>query len=62
MLRITSRKDGTDPVVIAFRRGIVTVGDPAYAVKGTAEPDRIRLSGRSMSVQHNPLESSQTFE
>lgn len=27
--RITSRKDGMEPVVIAFTRGIVTVGDVA---------------------------------
>lgn len=26
MLRITSKKDGTEPVVMAFSRGIVTVG------------------------------------
>lgn len=29
MFRITSRNDGTDPVVIAFNRGIVTVGELA---------------------------------
>lgn len=42
--RITSRKDGIDPVVIALTRGIVIVGDVACAVKGRASPLRIRLS------------------
>lgn len=43
MFRITSRNEGTDPVVIAFSRGIVTVGEPAWAVKGSTAPARIRL-------------------
>lgn len=43
MLRITSRNDGTDPVVIALSRGIVTVGELAWAVNGSAAPDRIKL-------------------
>ena len=42
-LSITSRNEGMDPVVIAFTRGIVIVGDVAWAVKGIAEPARIRL-------------------
>ena len=42
-LRITSRKEGMEPVVMAFTRGIVIVGDVACAVKGKAAPDRIRL-------------------
>lgn len=42
-LRITSRNEGTEPVVIAFTRGIVMVGDVAWAVKGMAAPDLIRL-------------------
>ena len=42
-LRTTSRKDGTDPVVMALRRGIVTVGEVACAVKGIATPSRIKL-------------------
>lgn len=43
MFSITSRNDGTDPVVIAFKRGIVTVGELAWAVNGKAAPDRIKL-------------------
>lgn len=33
-----------EPVVIAFTRGIVIVGELACAVKGIAAPERIRLS------------------
>lgn len=36
-------KEGMDPVVIALIRGIVMVGDVAWAVNGIAAPDRIRL-------------------
>ena len=43
--RITSRKEGMDPVVIALTRGIVMVGDVAWAVKGIADPSRMRLWG-----------------
>lgn len=43
ILRITSKNDGTDPVVIALSRGIVTVGAFAWAVNGSAAPDRIKL-------------------
>ena len=43
ILRITSEKDGTEPVVMAFIRGIVTVGELAWAVKGIAAPVRIKL-------------------
>lgn len=43
MFRITSRKDGIEPVVIALILGIVTVGEVAWAVKGIAEPPRINL-------------------
>ena len=43
MFKITSRNDGTDPVVMAFNRGIVTVGELAWPVKGSAAPDRIKL-------------------
>ena len=43
MFRMTSKNDGTDPVVMAFNRGMVTVGELAYAVNGTAAPERIRL-------------------
>ena len=40
---MTSRKEGIDPVVIALSRGIVMVGDVAWAVKGSAAPDLMRL-------------------
>lgn len=43
MFKITSRNDGTEPVVMAFKRGIVTVGELAWAVNGNAAPDRIKL-------------------
>ena len=33
-----------DPVVIALTRGMVIVGDVAWAVKGIAAPERIRLA------------------
>ena len=47
-LRIRSRKEGTEPVVKALTRGIVTVGGVACAVKGIAAPERMRLqSGQS---------------
>ena len=46
MLRITSRNDGTDPVVMALSRGIVTVGALACAVNGSAAPARIKLLNR----------------
>ncbi len=42
-LRMTSRNEGIDPVVIAFTRGIVMVGEVACAVKGIPDPDRMRL-------------------
>lgn len=42
-LRMTSRKDGMEPVVIAFTRGMVMVGEVAWAVKGSAAPEEIRL-------------------
>lgn len=42
-LRITSKNDGTEPVVIAFTRGMVIVGELACAVKGNAAPDLIKL-------------------
>lgn len=41
--KMTSRKEGIDPVVMAFTRGIVMVGDVAWAVKGIAAPDLISL-------------------
>lgn len=42
-LSTTSRKLGTDPVVIALTLGMVMVGGLAWPVKGKAAPDRIRL-------------------
>lgn len=42
-LRIRSRNDGVDPVVIALILGIVMVGEVAWAVKGMASPFEIRL-------------------
>lgn len=47
-LRMRSTKEGIEPVVMALIRGIVTVGDRALAVNGTALPSRMRLS-REMS-------------
>ena len=43
--RITSRNEGIDPVVMALTLGMVIVGDVAWAVKGRASPDRMRLQG-----------------
>jgi len=43
-LRIMSKKEGMEPVVMALRRGIVTVGAVACAVNGTAAPCRIKLT------------------
>lgn len=42
-LRITSRKEGVEPVVMALILGMVMVGDVACAVKGIAAPEEIRL-------------------
>lgn len=50
MFKITSRNDGTDPVVMAFNRGIVTVGELAWPVKGSAAPDRIKLYRQGQEV------------
>jgi len=44
-LRITSTKEGMEPVVMALTRGMVMVGEVAWAVKGMAVPSRIRLDG-----------------
>jgi hypothetical protein len=43
--RITSRKEGMEPVVIALILGIVIVGEVACAVKGRAAPLEMRLHG-----------------
>jgi len=48
-LRIASKNDGMDPVVIALTRGMVTVGGLACAVKGIATPSLISLSHSSAS-------------
>jgi len=48
--KITSRKEGIEPVVIALILGIVIVGDVAWAVKGIAAPLEIRLSHLISSV------------
>lgn len=45
--KITSRKDGIDPVVIALILGMVMVGEVAWAVKGIADPLEIRLDSIS---------------
>ena len=50
-LRMTSRKEGIDPVVIALTRGMVIVGDVAWAVNGMAAPNRIRLPYQSQLDQ-----------
>lgn len=42
-LRITSKKLGIEPVVSAFTRGMVIVGEVACAVNGIAEPEDMRL-------------------
>jgi hypothetical protein len=44
-LRMTSRKEGIEPDVMALTRGMVMVGDVACAVNGRAVPSRIRLFG-----------------
>jgi hypothetical protein len=58
MFNITSKKDGTEPVVIALSRGIVTVGELAWAVKGRAAPERIRLLiSKRLSQQQIPWQN-----
>lgn len=62
-LSIASRKEGIEPVVMAFSRGIVTVGDVAWAVKGRAAPSRINLSiGISIGTTGARLEEEPTIE
>ena len=43
---MASRKEGIDPVVNALTRGIVTVGELAWAVKGKAAPSFTNLSNQ----------------
>lgn len=52
--KITSTKEGIEPVVIAFTRGMVMVGEVAWAVNGRAEPCRTRLD-------HSELSSKSSF-
>ena len=59
-LRITSRKEGMEPVVIALTRGIVIVGDVAWAVNGMAAPDEMRLWLFS-TTQLQPKSNKHTF-
>lgn len=49
--RIMSRNEGIEPVVIALRRGMVTVGAVACAVKGIAWPSRMSLCLRISNVR-----------
>ena len=51
-LRIISRNDGIDPVVIALILGMVIVGEVAWAVKGIAAPSEIKL--RIISFNYMP--------
>lgn len=61
MFKITSKKDGTEPVVMAFNRGMVTVGELAYAVNGNAAPERIRLPQcQLLACTHDVQESALT--
>lgn len=53
ILSTTSENDGTEPVVIALIRGIVTVGELACAVNGHAAPVRIKLRKSASSHIHN---------
>lgn len=57
---MTSRKDGIEPVVIAFTRGIVIVGDVAWAVKGIAAPLEIKLCLLASDIK--VAEAECTFE
>ena len=50
-MRITSKKEGTEPVVMAFILGIVIVGGLALAVNGKALPDRIRLTSIKIELR-----------
>lgn len=54
-MRTTSENDGTEPVVIAFILGIVTVGELACAVKGIAAPLRIKLQRSVYNIRDPKL-------
>ena len=51
-LRTTSRKLGTDPVVIALTLGMVIVGGLAWPVKGNAPPNLIKLQQTVNGLTH----------
>jgi hypothetical protein len=48
--KMTSTKEGMEPVVMALTRGMVIVGEVACAVKGRAVPSRMRLDVVSLDV------------
>lgn len=50
-----SRKEGTEPVVRALTRGMVTVGGVACAVKGIAAPERMRLEWSQFHLHTIPV-------
>jgi hypothetical protein len=52
---MTSANPGIDPVVMAFRRGEVTVGGATYAVKGIAEPSLINLQQQELAKNQDRI-------
>lgn len=50
--KMTSRKDGIEPVVIALTRGIVIVGEVACAVNGMAAPVEINLIDQWLEIAY----------
>jgi hypothetical protein len=52
---MTSANPGIDPVVMAFRRGKVTVGGATCAVKGIAEPSLINLRQQELAGNRNQI-------
>jgi hypothetical protein len=60
--KITSKKDGIEPVVIALIRGIVMVGDVACAVKGIAAPLDMRLEVAKLAMKPPWRIERHTFE
>jgi len=59
-LRITSRKEGIEPVVMAFTLGIVIVGEVACAVNGIAAPLDINLPRPVLAHRIQKLERGYT--
>lgn len=55
-LRMTSKNEGIEPVVMAFTRGMVMVGEVAWAVYGKALPERIRLEACKLDVDEEMLD------